>query len=215
MELLSYIFFALALNLDSFGAGMAYGARQIKVPLLSLVIISLISVAAIVISMLVGQVLLNFIPVSLSHRLGGVLLLLIGLWVLLETRWSGEQAGGKGGRKQSGDRVFEIRIRPLGLVVQVLREPARADLDSSGVISPKEALILGSALAMDALGAGFAVSMLGFSIAATAMVVGLGHFMLTYLGMLAGRTITASRVGRRLTALPGCILILLGLLKIY
>jgi len=214
LELLSYIFFALALNLDSFGAGVAYGARQIKVPPLSLVIISLISVTAIVISMLGGQALLKFIPVSLSHRLGGFLLLLIGFWVLMETHRSGKQAGGKDGRGKSNGRVFEIHIRPLGLVVQVLREPTRADLDSSGVISPKEALILGSALAMDALGAGFAVSMLGFSIATTAVVVGLGHFLLTYLGLLAGRTIT-SRVGRQLTALPGCILILLGLLKIY
>lgn len=215
MELLSYILFALALNLDSFGAGMAYGARQIKVPLPSLVIISLISVTAISISMLGGQVLLNFIPVSLSHRIGGILLLLIGFWVLIQTRRSGEQAGKENGQEQSGGRLIEIHIRPLGLVVQVLREPARADLDCSGVISPKEALVLGSALAMDAFGAGFAVSMLGFSILTTAAVVGLGHFLLTYLGILAGRTITASRVGRQLTALPGCILILLGLFKIY
>ena len=43
LELLSYFLFALALNIDSFVAGLAYGARQIKVPLLSLLIISLIS----------------------------------------------------------------------------------------------------------------------------------------------------------------------------
>jgi len=212
LELLTYILFALALNLDSFGAGVSYGARQIKVPILSLLIISLISVAAISISMLGGQVLLTMIPVRLAHQLGGVLLLVIGLWVLYQARRTEPQS--ESGNDINGDtRIYKIRIRPLGLVIQVLREPAKADLDSSGVISPQEALLLGTALAVDAFLAGFAVSMLGFSIGLTALVVGLGHFLLTYLGILAGHTLQASRLGRRLTALPGCILIMLGIIK--
>lgn len=216
MELLSYIFFALALNLDSFGAGMAYGSRQIKVPVCSLCIISLISVAAISISMLGGQILLAALPVSLAHRTGGILLMLIGLWVLYQTRRSERRVTEKAGvDENSAGRTIKIHIRPLGLVIQILKEPVRADLDSSGVISPGEASILGIALAMDAFAAGFAVSMLGFSITLTAAVVGLGHFFLTYLGLQAGRSITKFRLGRCLTALPGGILIALGLLKLF
>lgn len=215
MELLSYIIFALALNLDSFGAGVAYGTRQIKVPVLSLCIISLISVASISISMLGGQILLSALPVSLARQFGGILLILIGFWVLYQTRRSGRGETEKAALDENSDgRMIKIHIRPLGLVIQVLKEPVRADLDSSGVISPGEAFILGVALAMDAFAAGFAVSMLGFSIGLTATVVGLGHFFLTYLGIQAGRSITNFRAGRYLTALPGCILITLGLFKI-
>lgn len=215
MELLSYIIFALALNLDSFGAGVAYGSRQIKVPVLSLCIISLISVVSISISMLGGQFLLSALPVSLARQFGGILLILIGFWVLYQTRRSGRREKEKATLDENSDgRMIKIHIRPLGLVIQVLKEPARADLDSSGVISPGEAFILGVALAMDAFAAGFAVSMLGFSIGLTATVVGLGHFFLTYLGIQAGRSITNFRAGRYLTALPGCILITLGLFKI-
>ncbi len=215
MELLSYILFALALNLDSFGAGMAYGARQIKVPLLSLLIISLISVAAIIISMLGGQIFLSFIAAGLAHRLGGILLIIIGLWVLYQTRRSGQAAASDTQKENSDNKMIKIHIRPLGLIVQILREPARADLDSSGVISPGEALVLGMALAMDALGAGFAVSMLGLSIVLTSLVVGLGHFFLTYLGLQAGRTITHRGIGRHLAILPGFILITLGMFKMF
>jgi putative sporulation protein YtaF len=214
LELLTYLLFALALNLDSFGAGMAYGARQIKVPVISLIIISLISVAAICISMLGGRCLLSFIPVSLAHRFGGVLLLLVGLWVLFQARQGRARTEETPARRTPDGKVFEIYIRPLGLVIRVLKEPTLADLDQSGVISPAEALILGTALAMDAFGAGFAVSILGFSLFTTALVVGIGHFSLAYLGLLAGRTISASNIGRRLTFLPGCILIFLGLFKI-
>ncbi len=215
MELLSYIFFALALNLDSFGAGMAYGSRQIKVPVSSLCIISSISVAAISISMLGGQILLAALPVSLAHRAGGILLMLIGLWVLYQTCRSGRQVPDNAVPDANGAvKTIKISIKPLGLVIQILKEPARADLDSSGVISSGEASILGIALAMDAFVAGFAVSMLGFSIILTATVVGLGHFFLTYLGLLAGRSITKFHLGRQLTILPGCLLIALGLLKL-
>jgi len=215
LELLSYVLFALALNLDSFGAGIAYGVRQIKVPLLSLSIISLISVTAIVFSMLGGQLFMSFMPAGLAHRLGGILLVLIGLWVLYQTYRSGQAPAKDSREENSAGKVIKIHIRPLGLIVQILREPARADLDSSGVISPGEALVLGAALAMDALGAGFAVSMMGLSIILTALVVGLGHFFLTYLGLLAGRTITNCGIGRHLAILPGLILITLGMFKIF
>lgn len=215
MELLSYILFALALNLDSFGAGMAYGARQIRVPLLSLLIISLVSVAAIVISMLCGQIFLSFIPTGLAHRLGGILLMIIGLWVLYQTRRSGQAAAIDSQEKNSDHKMIKIHIRPLGLIIQIMREPARADLDSSGAISSGEALVLGVALAMDALGAGFAVSMLGLSIVLTSLVVGLGHFFLTYLGLQAGRSLTNCGIGRCLTILPGFILITLGMFKMF
>lgn len=216
MDLLSYILFALALNLDSFGAGVAYGARQIRVPLASLLIISLVSVAAIVISMMCGQVLLGFIPPALAQRFGGILLILIGFWVMLQARQARQTPARQAGRRTLEDsekKVLKIHIRPLGLVIQILREPARADLDSSGAISPREALVLGVALAVDAFGAGFAVSILGYSMGITALVVGIGHLFLTYLGILAGKMITAGRFSRWFTLLPGCILIILGLLK--
>jgi putative Mn2+ efflux pump MntP len=83
------------------------------------------------------------------------------------------------------------------------------------VISPGEALVLGIALAMDALGAGFAVSMLGLSIVLTSLVVGLGHFFLTYLGLQTGRSITNRGIGRHLAILPGFILITLGMFKMF
>lgn len=223
MDLLVVFLFALALSLDSLGAGIAYGARQIKVPALSFLIISLISMAAISVSMLGGKAIAAFIPVDLARRMGGLLLLLIGSWVLWQNRRNVRQAENSGPqnvRRETGPenngpaRMFEIHIRPLGLAIQILREPARADLDRSGVISPGEAALLGTALAMDAFCAGFAVSMLGFRIAITPLAVGLGQFIMIYLGIMAGRTITSSRLGRQLTVLPGFILILLGILKI-
>lgn len=216
LDLFALAAFSLALNLDSFGAGVAYGTRKIQVPPLSLLIISLISMAAISISMLAGKILLPYLPPEAAHRTGGVILLCIGLWVLFQARKTEHfPREEKAVAEQAPDpKIVEIRIRPLGMVVQILSEPARADLDRSGVITPGEAVLLGLALAMDAFAAGFAVSMLGFSIGTTALVVGIGHFCLTYAGITVGRLFATCRISRQLTALPGCLLILLGLSKI-
>jgi putative sporulation protein YtaF len=213
MEIPLYLLFALALNVDSFSAGLTYGAKAIKVPPLSLFIISLVSMASIAISMAAGRLLAANIPAPLAYRLGSALLLLIGFWILFQTLWK-KQFKSRLSPEHPAAKSVEIRLRPFGLVIQILKEPARADFDSSGVISPREALILGTALAMDAFVAGCAVSLLGFSMLFTALAVGLGHFLLACLGIGAGRSKRASLLERQFTVLPGCILILLGLLKI-
>lgn len=207
--------FALALNIDAVAAGVAYGVRGIRVPLTSILIISGMSVAAIVLSMAAGGMLAGFIPAEAARRTGGVVLLAIGLWILHQSlsEKKGRQ-GSEGEEEFLPQTVLQIRIKNMGIVIKILREPHRADLDSSGMISSGEAVLLGAALAMDSLGAGFAVSLLGFNVLATAVVVGLGHITMTYLGLYLGRMAGATSFCRHVVTLPGCILIALGLYKI-
>jgi len=216
MELLALALFALALNMDSFAAGVAYGVRKIKLPVTSLAIISMMSMGAITMSMLMGGVLAAYFSPTFAHRLGGVILLLIGLWVLLQSlQENRRKSHGEETDEEHPSTIVQIHIRSLGLVIQILREPSRADLDRSGTISSKEAILLGLALALDAFAAGFAVSMLGFGILPTALMVGIGHFALTYLGLLAGMGAIATGLSRKISVLPGFILIALGLFKIH
>jgi putative Mn2+ efflux pump MntP len=57
--------------------------------------------------------------------------------------------------------------------------------------------------------------MLGFNIVFTALLVGLGHFILSYSGLLAGMGMGATGLSQKLSTLPGFILIALGLFKIH
>ncbi|MEW6425426.1 MAG: sporulation membrane protein YtaF [Bacillota bacterium] len=212
MELLTITLFALALNMDAFATGVAYGMRRIKIPLASLLIISGLSVLAITFSMLAGNLLASFVPDAFARRLGGFTLLFIGsLFVWQSLRRNSVHAADHTTETRT---LLRIRIYSLDLVIHVLREPHRADLDRSGEISTPEAFLLGAALAMDSFGAGFAVSMLGFDLALTAALVGIGHLALTYLGLLAGRGFSATWLGKQFSVLPGCILIFLGLAKL-
>jgi putative sporulation protein YtaF len=215
-ELFTLAVFAMALNIDAIAAGVAYGVRGIRVPLSSILIISGMSVVAIVLSMAAGGMLAGFIETDTARRIGGMVLLFIGLWIFYQSlKENRERAGAEGDEDLLPKTVLQIRIKNMGLVIKILREPHRADLDKSGLISPGEAVLLGAALAMDSLGAGFAVSLLGFKLITTALVVGLGHIIMTCLGLYLGRIAGGTNLCRHVVTLPGCILIALGLYKIY
>ncbi len=196
--------FALALSMDALSIGIAYGIRKIRIPVASLFIISLVSAVAIYISMMAGSILASTVSLTAARCIGGLILTGVGVWIL---------AQGLSGRSADNPEVVRVRIRSLGLVIQVLREPSTADLDRSGAINPGEALLLGSALAIDAIGAGFAVSMLAFEPIPTAVIVGAGQVVLACIGLIVGKTFSATTLGQKAGLVPGLILIALGLVK--
>lgn len=214
VEFFALALIALALSVDSFVAGASYGVRNIKLPLLSLAIISLMSMVAITVSMMLGYAFAGYFSPTLARKLGGTILILIGLWVLIQSL-QGNGGSENENTEDTTDPLVYIRIRALGLAVQILREPSKADLDRSGTISPREAVLLGLALAMDAFGAGIAISMLGFNIIFTTLLVGLCQFMMINAGLITGIGMGATKLSKKMCHLPGIILITLGLFKIY
>lgn len=221
MELLSLIFFALALNIDAIGVGIAYGIRRIKLPLTSMLIICSVSMSAISLSMMAGQVIVRFIPPAFTQHIGGVILLGIGTFTIYQYYRQKKYCPLREEEKQPDVRPPEdqhspkpvLQMKFLGLVIHVLKEPHLADIDVSGLISPKEALLLGVSLSMDALGAGIAISLLGYKIITTALCLGICQMISTYLGLSAGRGLSGSFLSRQIAVLPGLILIVLGMIK--
>ena len=71
---------ALALSLDGFGVGMAYGFNRIKMPLVSLCIIGFCSALMMGISMLFGQVLTAKLVVISPKILGAATLMAVGCY---------------------------------------------------------------------------------------------------------------------------------------
>ncbi|MEW5761674.1 MAG: sporulation membrane protein YtaF [Bacillota bacterium] len=201
MELATLVLFGFALSVDSFGAGLAYGLQRIRMPLPSLLVIGCLSTLAVGVSLGIGNLVASATPATMAEVAGGILLILIGLVLLCQTV------------RGTRTRIFQVRIAPLGLVIQVLLEPLHADLDRSGAISLREAVLLGLALAMDSFAAGFALGLIGpFSFTAP-FAVGAGTIAFTALGLTLGRN-SAARMGRKLGKLPGCLLIALGVFRL-
>ncbi len=219
MELLSIIAFATALSLDGFGVGISYGMRKIRIPVLSLVVISLTSSTAIGLTMLFGHFVSQYISAEMAEIIGASILILVGLWILLQT-WSKKGSHIKPGEKSVGEHnpecqtILDFKIEAFGLVIKIMREPTVADFDKSGFISVKEALLLGLALAMDAIGAGFGAAMTGFTPLLTPLIVGIVKFLMVSLGVILGRRYAVNWLGNRAAVLPGWVLIMLGVARV-
>ena len=69
---------ALALSMDAFGVGTAYGLKRIRIPLLSMSIIALCTAFAMGVSMLFGQVVTNYLTMISPKIVGAGILIVIG-----------------------------------------------------------------------------------------------------------------------------------------
>ncbi|AIQ51879.1 membrane protein [Paenibacillus sp. FSL R7-0331] len=225
--LFSLLLLAFALSLDGFGVGITYGLRKMKIPLLSILIISLCSGIVICVSMQVGVLLAKVVSPDAASIIGAVILVLMGCWSLVQMLTQKEKGPQETERKaadeimpaaaQAGPQksaVFSLELRHLGVVIQILRTPSSADIDDSGSISSMEAMILGIALSLDAFGAGLGAALLGFSPVWTSLMIALfsGTFLL--LGMKTGLKLSGSFWMKHAAALPALLLIAMGIMKL-
>lgn len=221
MLFISTLLFAMALSFDGFGVGVAYGVSKIKIPFFSLLVISITSALAISLSMLAGHLLSTFVSVKVAERVGAIILIMVGLWIIFQP-WLQKKARNNKEHNQETHHAIKVtpstykfQIKSLGLVIQIIKEPSAADLDSSGTINLLEAFFLGLALAMDALGAGFGAAMAGFKPILTPLIVGIVKFIFVSLGDYLGRRYTPGWLGAKAAILPGWVLIILGISKVY
>lgn len=211
---------AVALSLDGFGVGLAYGLRRIRIPMSSLIAIAMCTFFAMGISMLFGRwvaLWLEFIPARL---LGATILLTLGFFQLARAIWNRKKEIFPQAvpvmavvvQKPVLEPVFRFQLSFFGLVIQVLKTPDIADVDGSGGISLGESLLLGSALAVDAFASGIGAAMAGM----TFLVIGV--VALTQIMMLRLGQQMAGKIPENWTAkaeyLPGAVLILIGLGKL-
>ncbi len=209
MEFIVMVMFAVAISADGFMVGLSYGLNKIRIPLTSLLVIALASCIAVTTSMLVGQGLLIYLQPRGAANIGALVIIAVGIYFLLTA--FREKINRLEIDEQEPFITFSIRF--LGIIVQILKEPSKADFDASGEISTREAFFLGLALALDALGAGVGVAMTGFNILYTAITVGVVKFMVVNLGIILGHRVSNRRLQSITSWVPGLVLICIGLME--
>ncbi|EQB37571.1 hypothetical protein M948_03210 [Virgibacillus sp. CM-4] len=195
------IFLVIAVSLDGFGVGITYGMRNIRVPLNALLIIMLCSGIIVLLSMTIGIMLTSILSPNIAGMLGGSILIILGSFALFNCITP---------RKE-----IEEKDTNQNILSTVLSTPDKADLDRSGVISPTEAILLGSALALDAFGAGIGASMLGYGAFLTAGLIAIMSGTFLFCGLKAGIWLAKSRQLQRMTFLPPLLLIALGITSLF
>lgn len=203
------IVFALAVSADGFIAGLAYGIKKIRIPFISLLVIAAASAMAVSISMLLGQGIAAVLPSGSADKLGALLLVIMGVFFLLKA--IGDQIDHLPANEE--EPLLTLKLKSLGIVIQILKEPIAADFDASGELSNKEALFLGSALAIDAMGAGIGIAMAGYNILFTALTVGMLKFILVNIGIEFGKRMKNGVVRNIASFVPGLSFLIIGIME--
>lgn len=83
-NIIEILFLCAAVSVDAFVACFAYGMRRIKIPLVSALVLTVISVFFLSVSLLAGSFLTAFIPAGLTNQISFLILFLLGLLKLFE-----------------------------------------------------------------------------------------------------------------------------------
>ncbi|WP_307468266.1 MntP/YtaF family protein [Paenibacillus harenae] len=228
---------AFAVSLDGFGVGVTYGLRRIKIPFVSVFIIACCSGLIIWLSMQVGGWLSGYLSEFAARLIGACVLIVIGGFALFQLRRSREEQsmGADSDDRLEGTKavgaispsgaaerniasstvlVVMVELKRLGLVIQILRTPQAADVDKSGTISASEAVMLGVALSLDALGAGLGAAMIGLPALMTALIIAAFSAIFLLGGIRFGFRCSTWRGMQVLSFLPGLLLIIMGIMKL-
>ena len=210
MHLISLLILAFAVSLDSFSVGLTYGLRKMRIPFKSILVIASCSALALMAAMGIGRVSLQFLSPRLAESLGGIILIILGGWVLYQF-FRPEKTKDVLPHEKT---IINFEIKSLGLVIHILQKPMTADFDKSGSITGIEALILGLALSLDAFGAGVGAAMLGYSPYILAIAVAGMSSLFLCMGLKVGTIFSNSGWIHKFTFIPGIILIVIGIWKI-
>lgn len=206
MHILSIVILGIAANLDNLGIGLAYGIRKIKIPLISNLIIALLSGIATLITSFAGHLLLYLFPNVLCNILGGSIVSLVGIWIIVFyfKNMNKDVMLIKAEKDQTKDITMEnLRI--------IIKQPERADIDYSGHISIKESILLGIALSVNCLATGLGAGMTGLSIFGMTLSVVFFSLVTIFFGVYLGKRYVSYYLGDKATIIAGILLILIGI----
>jgi putative sporulation protein YtaF len=200
---LQVLFLAAAVSFDSLAIGISYGMARIEIPFRARVLLSLISGVVFASAMLVGSGVREWLPTAAGNMVSGLLLIIVGAYTLWRANSPTETS-----------QIIKVRIPGLGLIIQVFREPLRADLNNDRRLAIEEAVLLGVTLAFDSLAAGVGAAIIGLPLLETSTAVALVSFLLVSLGLGRGARAAHTIIDKRLHRIPGLLIMSMGVLKI-
>lgn len=194
IKIIYCILLALVVNVDSFFSGITYGIKNIKVPIMCRIVIALFTFILASTSYWGTTFISNYIQVQHTKLIGASILIMLGIAIFLKVF--------KDLKNYKEFNCFEVM-----------------DYDKSKVINLLEAVALTFALSIDSITINIASSLEGGKyIYLPALMSIFQYFSITiglYLGKLIPNIIKSKNNQLVFNLLPGIILILLGISRLF
>lgn len=210
---MAVLLMVLSVNLDSLGVGFSYGVRGVHIPLFSIAIISCFSILYSSLAIFAGSLMIHIMPLWLSKTLGVGILLAMGVTIIVNALRKKKDTPPP--EPKSGT-LLNWGIKSLGITISVVRDPSACDFDRSKRIDAREAMYLGLALSVDAIGVGLGSALGGITAYYIPLFVGLSQLVLLSAGLGVGRMLSKRvNIDQRVCGVAaGALLIVLALLRI-
>lgn len=210
MHIFASILLAFSASLDSLIIGIAYGIKKIKIKFSINIIIALIVTLGTFLSMVLGAILSEFIPIYICNYIGAILLIIVGLFMSFD--FYKEQRNLKRSKLTSAKENNDI-IESLHYD-DILTNNKTADADGSGNIELKEAISLALALSINNFALGLGASMSGISIPLTTLFTFLFSILILIVGLKIGNSFLSEIFGKYSGLISAIIIIAMGIFQL-
>lgn len=199
------ILLVLAMITDTFFVSLSYACANIKIPILSAVIISFVSSAVLAASLYLARSAGSFFPEEYCRIFGALILGIIGGIQFCQNRLKAVL------KKRSGNGSVSFSCFNLDFVISVYLDETQADSDHSKILSAKESFALAFTLSLDSLCAGMAAGICKSNIIRIAVM----SFLLGLISVAAGKKLGKTNIIQTdLSWLSGLFLIFLAVIKL-
>lgn len=204
---MNIFFLVLALCLDIFVAGIAYGIHQIRLSWKQIIVINGVCSLCLGISLLFGKFLDNWIPESLTKEICFFSLLSFGCLKLADASIRQYIKNHREVRKN-----IRFTFSQLHFILNIYSNPMEADADYNHNLSWKETIFFSVAMSIDSLIAGTMAAFLKISVPVTVLCAFLTGVVFTCLGLFLGHKIN-NRCPQDLSWISGVLFVILAVLK--
>jgi len=193
--ILSALLFSLSSNLDNVVVGMAYGIKKIKIGIIENIIIAVITSTGTFLSMSIGEYISKFLPHFVSNALGAGAIIILGVYFVIQSVIK---------------LIYNTKSKELADMIEYAE---KSDLDSSGDINMKEALLVALGLTFNNLDTGVAASITGVSIQFTVIATFIVSIVTIIFGEALGNHVLGKFLGEYAPLISGIMLIILGIIE--
>lgn len=198
--ILSALLFSLASNMDNVVVGIAYGIKKIKIGILANIIIAIVTSTGTFLSMSLGMYISKLLSPSVANGLGAAVIIILGIYFVTQSII----------KLVNNTRSKELALKDI---TDMIEYAEKSDLDNSGDISMKEALIIAFGLTFNNLGTGVAASITGVSIQFTVISTFILSILTIIFGEAVGNHVLGKFLGKYASLFSGVLLIILGIIE--
>ncbi|CEQ09751.1 sporulation protein YtaF [[Clostridium] sordellii] len=206
--MLESLILVLALCIDTFVAGIAYGTDRIKIPLSSNIVITTVCSLFLALSLSLGSLLKEFMSPSFASILSFALLFSLGVLRLFESFFKSYIQNFSSIGSPLTFKLFDFKF-----VLEIYANETKADYDKSKTLTIKESVYLAVALSIDSIAVGFGSSLVSFNFIQILLLSFTIGILALFLGVSIGKKFI-EKVNINLSWLSGAMLVCLAIIRL-